>query len=363
MNRRQFLRYSAFYGLSAALGNRLSWARNPEAPLTDKTSLKGLRIIDAHAHPEKYITDSRQIDETSTLKAINGLGMVASCFAAVGDRVYLSQDRIPGNEYGSTKTQLEWWVKGIVKSAKVKIIRKASDIPNSIGPGDPPGAILSVEGGDPLGGNPDRVDELYQIGVRMITLVHYRNNELGDTMKNWRNLNPGPMHNGLPPAGRKVVKRMQELGMVVDVAHTHTATLRQIAEISEKPLVDSHTSPCPIEDSEKCGRFRTWKDMEVVAKGKGVICTWPMAYARGGTRKTFSDWANEILEMKKRLGMEHVGLGTDGGGNIPSLIEGYRDVRDLIHLVAAMKDVGLSSDDISAYMGGNFYRVFQSYTG
>lgn len=178
--------------------------------------------------------------------------MVASCFAAVGDRGYLSQDRIPGNEYGSTKTQLEWWMKGIVKSGKVKIIRKASDIPNSIGPGDPPGAILSIEGGDPLDGNPDRVDELYQIGVRMITLVHYRNNEIGDTMKNWRNLNPGPMHNRLTPAGRKVVERMQELGMVVDVAHTHMATLRQIAEISERPLVDSHTSPCPIEDSDGC---------------------------------------------------------------------------------------------------------------
>ena len=67
--------------------------------------------------------------------------------------------------------------------------------------------------------------------------------------------------------------------------------------------------------------------------------------------------------MKKRLGMEHVSLGTDGGGNIPSLIEGYKDVRDLIHLVAPMKDVGLSSDDIAAYMGGNFYRLFQSYAG
>lgn len=86
------------------------------------------------------------------------------------------------------------------------------------------------------------------------------------------------MHNGLTRAGRKVVERMQDLGMVIDVAHAHPITLKQITEMSSKPLVDSHTSPCPVEDSSKCGRFRTWKDMELVAKTGGVVCTWPWAY-------------------------------------------------------------------------------------
>ena len=75
------------------------------------------------------------------------------------------------------------------------------------------------------------------------------------------------------------------------------------------------------------------------------------------------DWAQEILGMKKRLGMDHVGLGTDGGGNIPRLIEGYRDVRDLSQLVAAMREVGLSPEDIKAYMGGNVYRLLQRCIG
>ena len=55
--------------------------------------------------------------------------------------------------------------------------------------------------------------------------------------------------------------------------------------------------------------------------------------------------------------MEYVRLGTDGGGGIPSLIEGYRDVRDLAHLAAAMQEVGLSHDDVKSYMSGNLYRV------
>lgn len=54
---------------------------------------------------------------------------------------------------------------------------------------------------------------------------------------------------------------------------------------------------------------------------------------------TFKDWAGEILEMKRGLGMEHVGLGTDGGGHLPKLIDGYRDVCDLTKLVVAMKEI------------------------
>lgn len=328
----------------------------------DKTHLKKIQIIDAHAHPDRYVHDSREIDTNSTLKSIKTLGMVASSFAAIGDSVFLSQDRVPGTEYHSTKTQLEWWLKGIVKSGKVKLVLKASDVPTSLDAGSPPGAILAIEGGDALKGNPDIVNEFYGLGVRMITLIHYRNNKLGDTMRMWKNLSPGPPSNGLTPAGRKVVERMQDLGMVVDVAHAHTITLNQIVEISSRPLVDSHTNPCSVEDPLICGprRLRTWDEMELIASTGGVVCTWPLATA---VRKTFLDWAKEIREMKSQLGIEHVGLGTDGGGRLPALIDDYQDVSDLVQLVAAMQDIGFSHHEIEAYMGGNLFRVIKQCIG
>jgi microsomal dipeptidase-like Zn-dependent dipeptidase len=364
MNRRQFLRYSAFCGFSASLGSFFPFAQSFSTSKNDQAPLKGLQMIDAHAHPDRYVYNSRPTDNSSTLKAIKKLGMVASCFAAVGDSVFLNQGRVPGTEYHSTKTQLEWWLKGIVRSGKVKLILKASDVPAALDGDRPPGAILAIEGGDALKGNPDTANEFYGLGVRIITLIHYRNNELGDTMRMWRNLSPGSPCHGLTPAGRKVVERMQDLGIVVDVAHAHTATLKQIAEMSSRPLVDSHTDPCSIEDPLRCGRSRTWKEMEWIAKTEGVVCTWPLAYTRGATtRITFSDWAKEILEMKNRLGMNHVGLGTDGGGDLPVLIEGYRDIVDLLKLAKAMQEAGFSQDEISAYMGGNFYRVLRRCIG
>jgi len=331
--------------------------------LTDeqKSLLKGLRIIDAHAHPDVYRVSHSHIDNSSTVKAITGLGMAASVFSAVGDRVYLSKGRLPGTEYDNTMTQLDFWKDDIVKSGEVKLVLKTSDIPQTPAPGGTPGCILAIEGGDPLAGKPDRVDEFYKYGVRLITLIHYNNNQLGDCMKDWTGLNPGPKNNGLTASGRSVVERMQELGMVVDVAHADSLTLQQIGEISRRPLVDSHTHPCSLGDTKRCGRLRTWKDMEIVAKTGGVVCTWPLATSRGKSkRETFRDWASEILEMKKNIGMAHVGLGTDGGGGLPRFVKGYGDVRNLVQLVKALHDAGFTREEISAYMGGNTYRVVKA---
>ncbi len=367
MNRREFLRYGGLCSVSFALGNFNARPEISAEPFKAGAGLKNIRIMDAHAHPDRFIPPGRTrawLDKSSTLKSIKSLGMAASSFAAVGDQVFLGRDRFQETEFNNTKAQLDWWLEGIIKSGHARLVIKASDIPERSGPNHPPGAILSIEGGDPLEGKVDRVNEFYKLGVRMITLIHYRNNELGDVMRAWRDLDPGPRNRGLTPAGRKIVEQMQELGMVIDVAHAHMDTLKQIVKMSEKPLIDSHTNPCSFEDPSRCGRLRTWKEMEWVARTGGVVCTWPFAYRReSSSRMTFLDWAKEILEMKRQLGMEHVGLGTDGGGHLSRFIEDYRDVRDLVHLVKAMEEVGFSQDEIAAYMGGNFYRVLRSCIG
>jgi membrane dipeptidase len=364
MNRRRFLQNSAAWGVSWAFGGLISsCAQAPPKPVADRAILQDLKIIDPHAHPDQFqhVRASR-VDETSTLQAIKAAGMAASAFAAVGDKEFFSRSSaIP--YYQSAKAQLQR-VHDLVNAGKVKLVLKAADVPAILNPGDPPGAIMAIEGGDPLDGKPERVDEFYRMGVRIITVIHYRNNELGDVMAPYGALNPGPYNNGLTPAGRKVIERMQKVGMVVDVAHAHPITLKGIVEMNPRTLLDSHTSACPTQDLKRCHRQRTWKDMELIAKTGGVICTWPFAFNRPDQkRRTFLDWAQEIREMKKRLGMDHVGLGTDGGGGIPRLIEGYRDVRDLSQLVAAMEEVGLPPEDIKAYMGGNVYRLLQKCIG
>lgn len=364
MDRRKFLQFSLSLGSLYVLDSIVSsCARSLPKTIMEDPILHGLQIIDAHAHPDQFhhIRPAR-IDESSTLQKMMKVGMAASVFAAVGDSPFFSATPTT-TFYKSAQNQLKR-VHKLIDSGKVKLITKAHEIPRATKNHYIPGAIMAIEGGDPLEGKVERVEEFYKLGVRIITLVHYRNNELGDIMKSWRNSNPGPYNNGLTKVGRKVIERMQEIGMIVDVAHAHPQTLKQIVEMNPNPLLDSHTNPCPTEDFQECGRMRTWKDMELIAKTGGIICTWPWAFSRQNyKRQTFLNWAQEILEMKKRLGIEHVGLGTDGGGNIPHFIKGYRDICDLPKLVAAMEEVGLTQEDTEAYMGGNFHRLLQRCIG
>ncbi len=215
------------------------------------------------------------------------------------------------------------------------------------------GAIVGIEGGDALEGKQENLDYFYEeYSVRMITLIHDRTNEIGGHQR------ATPNDPGLTPFGRKLVDRMNQRGIIIDVAHAGSNTLTDISALTAKPVVDSHTSPSPRE--EPLGRFRSWPEMELVVKTGGLVCTWPLAYSE---RRTLGDWAKEIVAMKKRLGMAHVGLGTDGGGRLPKTIEGYRNIRDLPKLVQAMAEEGLSRTDIQAYLGGNFERVVRACLG
>lgn len=356
MHRRQFLRAIAAAALAMGSSPALAFFGPPTLTKSDKALLEGLIIIDAHAHPDSYKIGNKSRDNASSLEAIREMGMAACSFAALGDTVAATRGHTTGTDYQLTKIQLDFWMDGLVKSGKVKLVKAASDIPKSTGQGYVPGAILSIEGGDALSGNPDRVNDFHAYGVRMITLVHLGSNELGESMAYSQGT-------GLTQKGRKVVERMQEVGVLLDVAHASALTLKHVGEISRRPIVDSHTHPCSVPDESRCGRLRTWQGMEVVAKTGGIVCTWPMGDSRRSKRETFQDWAREIMEMKKRIGMAHVGLGTDGGGGLPRFIDGYRDVRDLVTLVKAMQDEGFTREEISAYTGGNFLRVLQKSIG
>jgi microsomal dipeptidase-like Zn-dependent dipeptidase len=343
MNRREFLQYALCSGTLLALGAKPASAQTLLSNKESLALLRQFRVIDAHAH----------LTTSSDLKSLREQHMAGSVSAALGDRVSLSRGRERGTEYSNTVDQLES-IRTQAQEAGVKLVMHVSDIPEQTIDPYTPGMILSIEGGDALEGKPGNVDVFYNLGVRLITIMHYRINELGDIMTE------NPKNKGLTPTGKQVVERMQSLGMVVDVAHADSATLKDIVSMSAKPVIDSHTSMCRKEDTSRCGRLRGWDDMELVAKAGGMIGTWPLAHTG---RETFEAWAKELFEMKKRLGMEHIGLGTDDGGRLPSTVKGYRDTGSLGNLARAMMNTGFSRDDIAAFFGGNFLRVLKTCIG
>ena len=355
MNRRKFLGYCLTAGMTIGFGSLASCVTtNLSLASDEKDQLKGLRIVDAHAHPYQLHGTTRYDPSTPTIDMMKQIGMKASSFSAVGDRVLYTGNS--GRPFNNTMNQLKK-VKRFKEKKKIKLIRKSSDIPLSIGPDNSLGAIMAIEGGDALEGKIENLGRFYEYGVRMITILHDHNNEIGF---NQRSQSDGP----LKPFGIQVVEKMNEFGMIIDVAHAKSQTLKNIAKISAAPIVDSHTSPDSLDRPSSTSRLRNWHDMELVAKTGGVICSWPLAYGAGNyQRTTLLDWAKEIVKMKQRLGIEHVGLGTDGGGNLPHKVNGWKSISSLPKLIKAMRSVGLSQNEIAAFVGENFLRVLNRCVG
>jgi membrane dipeptidase len=327
----------------------------PSSNSKNAFALEGVKGIDAHSHPYNlnaypYFLNGRikHLRTTSTVDRMKNAGLVASVFAAVGDR--WSTDDPSKSSFKDTMDQLSR-INNYEEKKMLRIIKNNSDLVFPEGKDDLFGAIMAIEGGDALEGDISNIDKFYDYGVRLITILHKRDNEIGFNQESKAD---GP----LSAYGIKVVEKMNEIGMIIDVAHSATKTLKSIAEISKLPLLDSHTAPFPDgEENTFPNRARSWEEMEVIAKSGGVICTMPIGYTLGNySRTTLKSWAIEIALMKNRLGIEHVGLGTDSGG-LPSLVDGWDSISSLPNLINELLTLGLSKDDIIAFTGGNFLRI------
>ena len=193
LRRREFLRLAAA-GTAACAWPGLAWPGLAQADAPDP--LAGLTVIDIHAHPDSVFADG-----AARSANMRPAGISAACFVAVGDLAWSGAHGAARTEHETVLRELRGWLEGLVARGEVGLVRSAADIP---GPdAKRPGAILAIEGGDPLEGRVERVDEFYSLGVRVITLIHDRNNELGDTMRpNKKGRDSGPLRHGLSPAGR-----------------------------------------------------------------------------------------------------------------------------------------------------------------
>jgi membrane dipeptidase len=215
-------------------------------------------------------------------------------------------------------------------------------------PSTRPVAMVALEGGDGLEGDPARVADFHRLGVRSIQLVHYRVNELGDVQTE-----PG-RHHGLTGAGREVVAEMNRLGLVVDGAHASPETLRDVLAASRHPVIVSHTGPAGRRPDSR--RHLGDGCLRDVAAAGGVVGLWPLARPPLGLDAVLDD-----VEYTCRLvGIEHVGIGTDMSGlRTATALPTYRDFPMLRAGLAAR---GFGAADLGRLLGGNLRRVFERVT-
>lgn len=212
-----------------------------------------------------------------------------------------------------------------------------------------PCAILAHEGADALEENLSRVQLFYDRGIRVMQLVHYRINEVGDIQSE------PPRHGGLTPFGGDVVKELNRLGIVIDVAHAHSKILRGVLAESRHPVIDSHTRPAArVRDPR--ARFRPDDELRAIAIKGGIVGVWPI------TRKgeTFDDFMKDIDYVKSVIGIDHVGIGTDVNALGDNTV--IPTHREFALIPAALLSRGYSEAEVEKIIGGNFMRVFREVT-
>ncbi len=256
-------------------------------------------------------------------------------------------------------------------------------------------AVLTLEGGHQIADDLAVLRVYHRLGIRSMTLTHFRNNHWADASTD------RPQHNGLTDFGRQVVREMNRLGMIVDVSHVSDKTFYDTLETTTKPVIASHSSCRVLSDvprnmSDEMIRalarnggvisinfgagFLNPEDAEALRRRIGeAVAAEPALSGRALDEFAASEYAREYDQMKpasatledalahidhavKVGGIDHVGIGSDWDG-INSVPAGLEDVSKMPALTAALFRRGYSEGDVRKILGGNLLRVLREVTG
>jgi membrane dipeptidase len=262
-------------------------------------------------------------------------------------------------------------------------------------------ALIGVEGGHMIENDMSKLEQLYEKGMRYLTLTWNNSTPWASSAMD-ETLHPENIsQKGLTEFGRQIIKRMNELGIIVDLSHTGEQTFYDAIAASSKPVLLSHSSVWNI-----CPVFRNVKDDQIkaVAKNGGVICInfYPgfiskeyderSTYLNGPRKKSMQDsiflllhdstamkasWdkyydaemdkvrpalaqvVDHIDYIVKLAGIDYVGIGSDYDG-IGSVPIGLEDVTTYPRITEELVKRGYTNSAIKKILGGNVMRVMKA---
>jgi membrane dipeptidase len=261
-------------------------------------------------------------------------------------------------------------------------------------------AMMGVEGGHMIEDDIDYLDSFYKRGVRYMTLTWNNSTSWATSAMDESNRQFHASPYGLTEFGKQILKRMNDLGMMVDVSHIGEQTLSDVLKYTTKPVLASHSSVYAL-----CPVFRNLKDDQIraIARNGGVIqinfysgfldsnyitrltnfmgrhkneydslvkAKSPEYEIRGYFSKKYPDERKDLRPplsllidhidyIVKLVGVDYVGLGSDFDG-IESAPQGLDGVQDFPKITEALVRRGYSKKDIDKILGGNFLRVFKA---
>jgi len=262
-------------------------------------------------------------------------------------------------------------------------------------------ALIGVEGGHMIENDINKLDSLYKRGMRYLTLTWNNSNEWATSAMDETEHADSLKHKGLTEFGKEIVKRMNGLGVIIDLSHVGEQTFWDAMATTTKPVLLSHSCVWNI-----CPVFRNVKDDQIkaVAKNGGVICVnfysgfvskeyaqrstwlngsgkkivqdslWTVYHDSSILKTKFSEYEKAEMEkvrptlaqlvdhidyIVKLIGDSYVGLGSDFDG-VGSLPIGLDDVTTYPKITAELKRRGYSNKSIIKILGGNVMRVMKA---
>ncbi len=224
-------------------------------------------------------------------------------------------------------------------------------------------AFFSFEGGEPIMEDIWILRFFYRMGFRAMGLTWNHRNALADGGYEGRD------GYGLSNFGKQVVKEMNHLGMVVDLAHLTPQSMRDVLAISEQPVIHSHGGVRGMNPNHP----RTLDDelLESIVKNDGVFCvtTVPAALVTGRDAN-IDDFLNQIDYAIRMMGEDHVGLGADFDvyqshlqNPIGTWTKDLEEVDKWMNVTEGLLGRGHSISTIAKVMGNNLKRVYQTVIG
>ena len=209
--------------------------------------------------------------------------------------------------------------------------------------------MLGIENGYAIGQDIANVERFRNRGVVYMTLCHNGNNQLcGSCRFNDENL-------GVNAFGEQVIREMNRVGMMVDISHAGIQTFYDALDISQKPIVASHSSSRAL-----CNHPRNLTDEQMKAlasKGGVAQVTLYNGFLKEEGTATIQDAITHLNHMVDVMGIEHVGIGTDFDGD--GGIIGCASASELINFTRHLLKERYSEEDIRRIWGGNFLRVME----
>ncbi|MFQ5629650.1 MAG: dipeptidase [bacterium] len=201
--------------------------------------------------------------------------------------------------------------------------------------------LLGIEGAQALDGEAGTIITFFEEGFRLLGLAHFCDNEIAGSEQ-------GIQKGGLTEKGKAVIKLMDPLGMVIDLAHASQKTVDDVLDIATKPVMVSHTG---VQGTCMSSRNLSDAQIERVAKKGGIVGITYFEEALG--EMSIDAVVSAIKYVCDLVGVEHVALGSDWDG----AIEAALDTTGLIDLTDALLKAGFSGSEIALVMGGNVQRV------